>query len=590
MVFHAENNEIDEDFGKRPSANPSSAIATLYQRRHQIAILAVLWIFHVANLAIWESRNRQLLAFDEVGHFLASCVTARVLEAPWVILDLPSFFHGLPNALGSWVLFNFSIFPPFVYLVTAILYFFSSPSLPVAALTNAIFLLILLVAVCGIADDMLGYSAGVAAAFLVSAYPLLVGLTRLYFLDFPLTAMVALSLFLLTRTKMFQNRKNVILLSVSLIFGMLTRHTFPLYVLGPILYVMARSFRDRTARNNIVLCIAIASVSVLYYIVKPGGLGVYQWYVDYTRIQGLTFSTPPYIAALVYLKVMAQGIGYPLFMLFSGGLLLFIKLRNRSRGIMLAGILTPILLLGVVYPVYYDPRFVAPILPVAAVASSSFFKKFNWHSRSQLSAVVIIGLFVMAQFASITYDVPILSGFYTEGAAAAADAHPPIASDWKIPEILNTIQEDAIVRHDELPIVVALSIDYHFDQTLFEYYAYVGGISVIVPPNYGQFSTIEGIEIISSASYVVTRSDPALWVGGPVVFVQNLVGVSEYVQSHLASFVFLANYTLPDGSVASLYRRIAALPFPSLSPGSPQVRLISTSPIWRELNPAAVYV
>jgi len=564
-----ERHEMDEASHKGSFSNRPSVFTTLYGRRFQIVVLAVLWIFYVANLIVWESKNRQLLAFDEVGHFLASCVTSKILGAPWVISDLPKFLGGLPSGLGSWVIFNFSIFPPFVYVVTGLLYFLLPPSLPLAAASsNAIFLLILLIAVYGMADEMLGRMAGVVAAFLVSAYPLVVGLTRLYLLDFPLTAMVALSLFLLTKTRMFQNRKAVLLLSLSIILGMLTRHSFPLYVLGPILYVIVKSSRDRAARKNVILCVAMASLSALYYIAKPGGLGVYEWYSYYTRAAGLTFSTPPYVAVLIYLRAVAQGIGYPLFMLLSGGLLVFLKLHRKSRGFMLMGFLMPILLLGVVYPVWYDPRFVAPVLPLAAVASSCFFKKFNWRSWSQLATFLILGTFVMAQYASITYNVPFLSGIYTERALGAS---PPVAEDWKIPQILHTLEKDAMDQHYELPILVALSIDFRFDQTLFEYYAYVDGIRVIVPPNYGQYSTTDGINIVNSSDYVVTRSDSAQWAGAPIALVKNVVAVSDYVQSHITSFLLIANYSLPDGSVASLYRRIAPLAYPSVRPSSSQV-------------------
>ncbi|MGA2628274.1 MAG: glycosyltransferase family 39 protein [Candidatus Bathyarchaeia archaeon] len=553
--------EKGESVREELNACLASAYAVLYRRRFQAVFLIGLWLFQSASLAFWENQNRELLAFDEVGHFLASVVVLKILHSPWSVLDLPRFLNGLPNGLGAWVLFNFTIFPPLVYVVTAILYFFAPSSLPMAALTNAIFLLILLVSVYGIGDELLGPTAGVVAAFLASTYPLLVGLTRLYLLDFPLTAMVALSLFLLIKTREFRDRKMVILFSVSLVLGMLTRHPFPLYVLGPFLYVVARGCRIRISRNNILFCVAIVSTSILYYIIKPGGLGAYNWYAQYTHLEGLSFSTPAYIAALIYLKVMAQGMSYFLFLLFAVGFILFVRFERASRFFILVAVITPLLLLGVIYPAYYDPRFVAPILPIAAVVSSQLFKRINSKNRAHLLALTIVGLFVISQFASITYNIPALNGIYTEGRNAAPGAYPPIASNWRIPEILQAVEKDAISQKDETPIVVALSIDYYFDQTLFEYYAYVEGIPAIVPPNYGQFSTTEGVTIVNSANYVVTRSNPANW-SGPIVFVQNLIGVSKYVQSHPESFVLLSNYTLPDSSVASLYRRVA----PVLSP------------------------
>jgi hypothetical protein len=569
-----------EDAHNESVGRLKATYAVLYRRRFEAGFLAGFWLFESVSIYLWESQNRQLLAFDEVGHFLASVAVWKIMTSPWSLLDGSKFIHGLPYGIGAWVSFNFTIFPPLVYAVTAILYFFTPPSLPIAALTNVIFLLILLVSVYGIGEELVGSTAGLVASFLVAGYPLLVGLARLYYLDFPLTAMVALSLFLLVKTHEFRNQKMTILFSFSLILGMLTRHTFPLYVSGPFLYLVVRSYRNRISRNNIIRCTAIASTSLLYYIFKPGGLGAYSWYGSYTALNGLSFSTPAYIAAVIYLGVLAKGMGYPLFMLFSGGLLLLThnKLESTTRDIMLITVFTPLLLLATIYPVYYDPRFVAPILPAAAVASSRLFRGINWKNRSHLFALTIIGLFVISQFASITYNIPALNGIYTEENIGVG-THPPIASNWKIPDILQAIENDAINQKDETPTIVVLSIDYNFDQTLFEYYAYVNNIRAIVPPNNGEWEpVVEGIKIVDSASYVVTRSNPAQWVGAPYSFVQNLVGLTKYVQSHPASFALLSNYTLPDGSVASLYRITSSPSSPSVGSSPSQVLAVFLFP------------
>jgi len=515
-------------------------------------VLVIIWVFYASNLVIWVGSNRRMLAYDQVIHFFNSVAIAMAMSSPSVFLKFPQFLAGLSARHAALAYTSFDIYPPFVYFVTTVVYLFGSPSLPLATLTNVIFLAVLVVSTYGLSRELLGSRAGIVAAFLVPAYPVLVGLMRTYLLDFALTGVVSLALFLLVRTQEFRDRKAVVLLSLSLVVGMLTKQTFALYVSGPLVYVLLRSWGSRVALKNIVLTAIIASIGVLWYVIKPGGLEAWKyWYQIVPQLRG---DVPVPFASLVHLEVMATfGIGIPMFMLFSAGILDIIRV-SRNRVFVAIALVTPFLLLGIVQPLYMDPRFTAPILPLVATGSSAVFMNLRWPTRPQLVGVIVVVTFVMAQYASITYDVPMLSGIYTPKGNMMILTYPPSNQDWKIPEVVHDLRADAVARGMDRASLVVLVSHPFFEQTLFLYYAYLQDASLVVLDN-GYLSPDNGMRSVCATDYVVTRDPLEL----SSKFEKNIGTVAGFVESNLGNFELIARYELPDKSVASLYHRNAAV-------------------------------
>lgn len=547
--------------------------------------LGGLWLFQATNLVFWEHVNKRLYAWDEVAHFFDSVAVAKVLASPAAVLDLRAFLSTiLPPGVDSWVWSNFSIFPPFVYSVTSSFYIFSKPSMALAASSNVVFLGILIVSVYGLTKIVIDQRAGLAAAVLVSFYPLLLGISRRYYLDFPLVAMVSLSLFMLVKTRMFQNRKMVLLLSFALVAGMLTKVTFPIYLAGPFLYTIAKIARNRPALKNLFLCVALASLSIAYYLIKPGGLRAYTDFYQTQQIQLRHVTPSPFlVAAVTYFQVMVRsGTGIAIFAVFLIGLgIVFIR-RPEYRTLISSALVLPFVLLAVVFPVYYDARYIAPVLPlVAIVAASVFMNRFRRYHKSQLVVALVIGMLLSTQYVSMTYDVssqikfvpPAFSSslarvFQVLSPVLPLSEGPPSNQDWRIHQILEDLHSDANRRNIRLPILVVSAIEPYFDSTLFSYYAYVDGVNVMIYDN-GQFSAINGIRSVGAANYVVTRSNGTT-VKGDFIF-DNVAQVNAFVLSHLEGFTLLQRYLLPDGSVASLFLRIAALEPPTNAQMSTEV-------------------
>jgi hypothetical protein len=108
----------------------------------------------------------------------------------------------------------------------------------------------------------------VLAALLAACYHFPAWLIHDAFLDYPLTAMVALSIALLIRAGDFQKRRNALMFGLSAGLGMLTKQTFAFFLLLPAMYIVGRVLarRDFRAILNLALAGLLAlAVAAIWY-------------------------------------------------------------------------------------------------------------------------------------------------------------------------------------------------------------------------------------------------------------------------------------------------------------------------------------
>jgi 4-amino-4-deoxy-L-arabinose transferase-like glycosyltransferase len=108
----------------------------------------------------------------------------------------------------------------------------------------------------------------VLAGLLAASYHFPAWLIHDAFLDYPLTAMVALSIALLIRAGDFQTRRHALLFGLSAGLGMLTKQTFAFFLLLPAIYIAGRVLarKDRGAILNLALAGLLAlAVAAIWY-------------------------------------------------------------------------------------------------------------------------------------------------------------------------------------------------------------------------------------------------------------------------------------------------------------------------------------
>lgn len=231
------------------------------KNRRNVCILALLIIFHVLSNA-YIVHNSAPLGGDASFYLDASLgMHWRLREGQFREALKISSRHG-----------------PFFLYLTQPFYFLFGRSLLSASLLNDVFFTVLIVSTFLLGRELVSNTAGLLSAFLVSFYPQVHGMSRVYMLDFALTAMVCLDLYLLVRTKGLTRRKASVLLGISFGLSALIKPVFIVFLVGPLIIVFFRGFRfdlsDSITRKKLGNFLRVLIISLFLYsplfLSRPG--------------------------------------------------------------------------------------------------------------------------------------------------------------------------------------------------------------------------------------------------------------------------------------------------------------------------------
>ena len=192
------------------------------------AVLVGLFVFHVVNNWEWVATNVTLMGWDRSSHLAKTLIYNDILAE----INLRTLFTALTWPWNR---------PPLPFLTVVPFYRLFGISTDVALMSNCVYLAILLVSVYGIGRILFSRGVGLLAAFLVSFYPVLFSISRLSYVDFAMTAMVALGIYLLVKTDGFRNRRWSIVFGLGMGLGLLIKWPFIAFAGAPIAYVACRS-------------------------------------------------------------------------------------------------------------------------------------------------------------------------------------------------------------------------------------------------------------------------------------------------------------------------------------------------------------
>jgi len=191
-------------------------------------VLALLFLFHTVNNWLWVNTNLTLMGWDRSSHLGKTLIYNDILRE----ISPRSLFTALTWPWNR---------PPLPFLSVVPFYRLFGVSTDVALMSNCLYLAILLGSVYGIGRHLYGRKVGLLASFLVSFYPVLFSISRLSYVDYALTAMVAAGIYLLLKTDGFRNRRWSLLFGLGVGLGLLTKWPFIAFAGAPILYVAWRS-------------------------------------------------------------------------------------------------------------------------------------------------------------------------------------------------------------------------------------------------------------------------------------------------------------------------------------------------------------
>lgn len=221
--------------------NFNSILRKFYIYKHSMLVISII-IFHTILNYIWAFSNNTPFQERPAVNLLGVIKWRDSLK----ILNIFNWL-GKENP------------PPLIRYLAAILYIFFKNNLPkFIILSNILFMAILFFSIYQIGKKMRSKNVGLLSVFIISTLPIVFILSRLFYPEFPLAAMVTLSIYLLIQSRYFENKKYSLLFGLSFGLGILTKQDYLIFVIGPLIYTLWKSkvinnFKKESI--NIIKCI-----------------------------------------------------------------------------------------------------------------------------------------------------------------------------------------------------------------------------------------------------------------------------------------------------------------------------------------------
>lgn len=192
------------------------------------AAIALAIVAAIAN-GIWIILDHSIPSWDQ-AHYLSIALEYKRSFQGGGPIELLRTIHAADPSRG----------PLFTVLLMPFLYVFG-PAARSGLLLNLLIAPVLYVAAGEIAWTLFrSWRARLLTIVLVATMPLLVGLFHNVLQDFLLVTLVTVSLLLLLKSEGFQRRGMTLAMAFAMGLGTLTKVTFPLFVAGPLLVVVAQ--------------------------------------------------------------------------------------------------------------------------------------------------------------------------------------------------------------------------------------------------------------------------------------------------------------------------------------------------------------
>jgi hypothetical protein len=499
--------------------------------RHRILLGASAVYLAAANL-IWIARDTRPPFWDTACH---ESLALRIYDA-FAMVGLLGLIHLLPGLTGY--------YPPLYHSVVAIFFGVFGKSVAVAQWANLPAILLLLAATYGIGRSVLSRTSAAAAAILANFYPLMLWLSRETMIDYWLTSMVAVAIWLLVETE-FETWQWSILIGLVCALGMLTKWTFGFFVALPFLWIARKNVRNAAIAAGVAGAITmywyIPEISALRHLLAindAGGAGEgdpnrlsFQAVVFYVRaLEGYQIFLPlfvAFIAGVVILWKRFDRAWIPVVLWLIGGWLSLMLFRNK------------------------DPRYSVPFLPAVALITANIFDRKPILLTAFLPFLVVQHYLVSFGIRRLPEKVVLMDGMsgplsydwnlYTQNYFGLW-GHPA-REDWKIEYVL-----DKVSTPDRRPVRLGLAPNIaRFDPVAFEFYIALRNRPVTVNRlwHYDE-------RVIHDNDFIVISE-----TGGgnfDAMLSPDLQRINAYVQKHPDSFHFVERFALPNGVVIGIYR------------------------------------
>lgn len=419
-----------------------------------IVILIGICFFHIISNYLWIKED--VLSWYPEKYYL-------LIHKNIIFFSLREIIHGNLSFLDKFIsaakLIRSNIswgWGVIFYIYTAYINLVFGNTTNVSLMTNIPAFILLIIFIFLIGKEIAGRKAGLLAAFLISFYPGIYGMSRSYGVDFPLITMVTISAYILVT-------KDITKIRYSLLFGLimgltlLIKGTGAYFLIGPLVYIfyqhIYKIIRSRQ-RDNFRQILRIFLSFTLFIILILSFLSL-MWgpmrikYLFSRYIYHLVFFplfvhrrhfywVCPYNAfdirsIFFYIFEMMYSMSKLLFLFFCIGSLLFWKNRLRYKMIIYFWILVPYIIFTL--SINKAGRYYFPVLPALALVTATGILQIKLR-KCKIILVTAIGSLSLLQF----YDL----SFGTTFLPQSLYKHPDYSFVAYLPQ---KCEEDKVITH-----------------------------------------------------------------------------------------------------------------------------------------------
>ncbi|HSR16566.1 MAG TPA: glycosyltransferase family 39 protein, partial [Ignavibacteriaceae bacterium] len=456
-------------------------------------------------------------------------------------------------------------YPPLVPLLTSLLYFVFGVSAKAAIMFNIFFLFILVFSVYKIGKLIFDKNTGLLASILILLYPIVQQQSVIYYLDLPLAAMTALTIFILLKTNYFKSTKYSIFAGFLFGFGMLTKWTFLFFLVGPLCYLAFKTFYKKEEAKLISYSSKSFKNVILFAIFSIATFGIYYFPIlielisetfkySHGRLAQGPNSLFSFASICFYPFSLWNEMITPLgFILFIIGVVLLVFSKNQHKILLLIWIIIPYLIFTFVIQTK-QPRFMLPwLVPISLIILFCI---------SEFRSIILRKISVTSKVAGISITafslIVFLIFFLIENVKLRNSIADASKKNWNISEMVSAIEDDikskSSYRLNNSINYLGVIPDHHYinGQTLRYYAAFkllpLNVIKVIQHDEAYQ----EFVRKFDRYDYILTKD---LFNTEIASFRESIERINKFFFSHLVSFEHLKTFQEPDGSEVSIFKR-----------------------------------
>jgi 4-amino-4-deoxy-L-arabinose transferase-like glycosyltransferase len=495
-------------------------------------VMSGMFAVLVALVAVWLVLDRRPPEWDHANHLERAVLCARDLGTGDVdaILERSSFY------------------PPVVLCAAAAVYRLWPTDVASAQSVILAFLALGMVATYLLGRRMADRGTGLAAALLFATAPFVVYSMLRFQLDLPLAAAVATALWALAATERFTRPGWALLAGLVLGLGTLTKPTFPVYVLPPMVLMLPRARARAPWLNVAVTSLVALAVSLPWYGLRLTGMLSQIGARSFKQAAESGHPDPLSWAGVTYYpRLLVTQFGVIAVLALAAGLVVAIR---RRQGMILTALLVPFLLFTLLQN--KNLRYTLPLLPAAAIVAGMALSALG--RRVKPVAVGVAVLAGITQVSATMFSVPALPDLPWLGESWVL-ASEPVRDDWKQREILALIARHAGATTPATVSVVP-NVNF-FSVSNFRYYALRDGLRLAFVRAWDDAPI--GIE------YMVVKSghQGPSWTADKSRRVNDRLTADEALAR---VFPVIGEFDLPDGSRAAV--RARHVPAVAAAPGA----------------------